>query len=143
MLQALRRRWATMPSVRLNNTIQEDWVAQPDSGSQWSHCAVAPLYCLFMNVAGIQPLEPGFRRCEIRPQLGDLENLDLTAQTVRGPIHFLSQGPRGQRDLALTLPAGCAGELVLPAGEQPGWRNWRACRRAWTGIDCPWARAFA
>jgi len=119
VLQALRRRWATMPSVRLNNTIQEDWVAQPDSGSQWSHCAVAPLYCFFMNVAGIQPLEPGFRRCEIRPQLGDLEDLDLTAHTVRGPIHFRSQGPLGQRELAITLPTGCEGELVLSAGEQP------------------------
>lgn len=77
-------------------------------------------YCFFMNVAGIQPLEPGFRRCAIRPQLGDLESLDLTAQTVRGPIHFHSQGPLGQRELAITLPAGCEGELVLPAGEQPG-----------------------
>ena len=119
VLEALRRRWATMPSVRLNNTLQEDWAAQPDSGSQWSHCAVAPLYCLFMNVAGIQPLEPGFRRCEIRPQLGDLDDLDLTAYTVRGPIHFHSQGPLGRRELAITLPTGCEGELVLPAGEQP------------------------
>jgi hypothetical protein len=107
-----------MPSVRLNNTLQEDWVAQPDSGSQWSHCAVAPLYCFFMNVAGISPLEPGFRRCEIRPQLGDLENLDLTAHTVRGPIHFRSQGPLGQRELTMTLPVGCEGELVLPVREQ-------------------------
>jgi hypothetical protein len=71
-----------------------------------------------MNVAGIRPLEPGFGRCEIRPQLGDLEALDLTAQTVRGPIHFHSQGPLGQRELAVTLPAGCEGELVLLAGEQ-------------------------
>ncbi len=79
---------------------------------------MAPLYCLFMNVAGIRPLEPGFGRCEIRPQLGDLEALDLTAQTVRGPIHFHSQGPLGRRELVITLPAGCEGELVLPAGEQ-------------------------
>ncbi len=118
ILRALRERWATMPSVRLNNTLQEDWLAQPDSGSQWSHCAVAPLYCFFMNVAGISPLEPGFRRCEIRPQLGDLESLDLTAWTVRGPIHFRSQGPLGRRELTLTLPADCEGELALPADEQ-------------------------
>lgn len=120
VLRALRERWAAMPSVRLNNTLQEDWTARPDSGSQWSHCAVAPLYCVFMNVAGIQPLEPGFRRCEIRPQLGDLGDLDLTAHTVRGPIQFHSQGPLGRRELTLTLPSGCECELVLPAGEEPG-----------------------
>ncbi len=119
VLQALRERWAPMPSVRLNNTLQEDWTARPDSGSQWSHCAVAPLYCVFMNVAGIQPLEPGFRRCQIRPQLGDLESLDLTAHTVRGPIQFRSQGPFGRREVAVSLPADCEGELVLPPGEQP------------------------
>lgn len=118
VLEALRGRWAAMPSVRLNNTLQEDWVARPDSGSQWSHCAVAPLYCFFMNVAGIRPLEPGFGRCEIRPQVGDLESLDLTAHTVRGPIRFRSQGPLGRRELAIALPPGCEGELVLPTGER-------------------------
>ena len=55
-----RRRWATMDSVRLNNTLQEDWKAVPDSGQQWSHCAVAPLYVLYMSLLGLRPLEPGF-----------------------------------------------------------------------------------
>lgn len=118
VLRAWRERWATMPSVRLNNTIQEDWVAAPDSGSQWSHCAVAPLYCTFMNVAGIQPLAPGFRRCEIRPRLGDLESLELTAHTMRGPLLFRCQGLIGARKLSLKLPEECEGELVLPVAEQ-------------------------
>ena len=95
ILKDLRERWATMDSVRLNNTLQEDWKAQPDSGAQWSHCAVVPLYIAYMGLAGIRPLEPGFRRVEIRPQLADLEELELTAFTVRGPIHFLSKGKRG------------------------------------------------
>jgi len=119
VLQAIRQRWAAMPSVRLNNALQEDWVARPDSGSQWSHCPVAPLFCMFMNVAGIRPLEPGFGRCEIQPQLGDIEDLDLTAHTVRGPIQFRSHGPLGQRELAIALPPTCGGELVLPVGEEP------------------------
>jgi alpha-L-rhamnosidase len=118
VLKAVRERWARMASVRLNNTLQEDWEARPDSGSQWSHCAVAPLYCAFMNVAGIQPLAPGFRRCEIRPQPGDLESLELTARTVRGPIHFRSRGQLGDREISIGLPAGCEGELVLPTEEQ-------------------------
>jgi hypothetical protein len=102
-----------MPSVLWNNTLQEDWLVQPDSGSQWSHCAVVPLYVRYMSVAGLTPLAPGFQRIEIRPQLGDLESLARTAHTVRGPIHFHSQGQRGSRELALELPPDCEGELVL------------------------------
>jgi len=117
VLKAFRERWATMPSVQLNNTLQEDWTAQPDSGAQWSHCAVAPLYVFFMSVAGLTPLAPGFSRVEIRPQPGDLEALELTAHTVRGPIMFRMQGPLGARRVTLTLPNDCSGELVVPAAE--------------------------
>jgi hypothetical protein len=117
VLKALRARWAAMSSVLLNNTLQEDWNVQPDSGSQWSHSAVVPLYAFFMNVAGIAPLTPGFKRVEIRPQLADLASLDLTAYTVKGPIRFQSRGPLGARQLSLELPPGCEGELVLSSAE--------------------------
>jgi len=117
IVKDLRERWATMDSVRLNNTLQEDWQAKPDSAAQWSHCAVAPLYIAYMGLAGIRPLEPGFRRVEIRPQPAGLDRLELTAQTVRGPIRFKSQGFPGSRELTLELPPGCEGELVLPENE--------------------------
>src|SRR6185503_20274804 len=32
-----RERWATLPSVLQNNTLQETWVVRPDSTDQWSH----------------------------------------------------------------------------------------------------------
>ncbi|MBN1417769.1 MAG: alpha-L-rhamnosidase N-terminal domain-containing protein [Planctomycetes bacterium] len=115
ILSDLRKRWATMPSVLLNNTIQEDWVARPDSGSQWSHCALVPLYVLFMDIAGIRPVEPGFGRCEIRPQLGDLADLRLVARTVKGPIRFAARGADPARRIEIALPAGCEGTLLLPA----------------------------
>jgi hypothetical protein len=117
IIKDLRQRWAAMDSVRLNNTLQEDWNAAPDSGAQWSHCAVVPLYIAYMGLAGIRPLEPGFRRVEIRPQPAGLERLDLTAHTVRGPLRFRSQGYPGSRELNLELPPGCEGELVLPEKE--------------------------
>ena len=113
----LRRRWATMASVKLNNTLQEDWQAQPDSGAQWSHCAVVPLYIAFHGLLGLRPLEPGFKRYELRPQLGDLEDLDLTAFTVQGPVSMRSRGKLGERDVVLQLPPGGQGELVLPQDE--------------------------
>jgi hypothetical protein len=117
VVKDFRERWATLDSVRLNNTLQEDWVAQPDSSSEWSHCPVAPLYVTHMSLAGIRPLEPGFRRCEIHPRPADLELLEVTTHTPLGPLLFASRGKPGARDITLNLPAGCAGELVVRAEE--------------------------
>ena len=110
----LRRRWATMASVKENNTLQEDWQAAPDSGAQWSHCAVVPLYIAYHGLLGLRPLEPGFKRFELRPQLGDLADLDLTAFTVIGAVALRSHAQQGQRELVLHWPPGGQGELVLP-----------------------------
>jgi hypothetical protein len=117
IVKDLRERWAPMDSVRLNNTLQEDWKAAPDSGAQWSHCAVVPLYIAYHGLLGLKPLAPGFQRYELRPQLADLADLDLTAFTVLGPINVRAQGPRGKREITLRLPPGGHGELVLPREE--------------------------
>lgn len=118
IVQDLRNRWATMDSVRLNNTLQEDWTAQADSGQQWSHCAVAPLYVTFHGLLGLRPLVPGFERAEWRPQLADLERLDVTVNTMRGAFQFQSVGPTGNRQLTLRMPPACQAEILLPDAEQ-------------------------
>jgi alpha-L-rhamnosidase len=118
IVKDLRGRWATMTSVKENNTLQEDWLAPHDAGHQWSHCAVVPLYLAYHGLMGLKPLAPGFQRLELRPQLGDLEELELTAHTVRGPVRFSARGKPGQRELTLQLPAECEGEIVLRREEQ-------------------------
>jgi alpha-L-rhamnosidase len=117
ILNDLRTRWMAMDSVGLNNSLQEFWVEQPDGGSVMSHCAVVPVYSLFMDFAGIRPVEPAFRRCVIRPQPADLEELALTAWTAQGPLKFHSKGRRGNRELAITLPAHCEGQLLVSKRE--------------------------
>jgi len=113
-----RERWANMDSVKLNNTLQEHWKAVPDSTVEWSHCCVVPLYVTTMSVAGIRPLDPGFGRCEVRPQPADLELLELTVHSVRGPIEFSSRGRLGNRGVSVGLPPGCQGELVVDQRER-------------------------
>jgi hypothetical protein len=114
VVQDLRKRWATMPSVKLNNTLQEMWKASTDSTQQWSHCPLAPIFVLFMDIAGIRPLAPGFSRCQIRPQLGDLPDLELTAQTVRGPIAFSAERQGEGHHVRVSLPAEVEAEIVAP-----------------------------
>jgi len=113
-------RWAVMPSVLLNNTTSEDWAVRPDSSDQWSHCAVGPLFVLYMEIAGIRPALPGFEKAEVRPQLGDLAGLELTAHTPRGPIVFRAEAQEEGHRVWVTLPADCPGELVLPVTEGKG-----------------------
>jgi alpha-L-rhamnosidase len=132
----LRSRWSVMTSVKENNTLQEDWEARHDSGQQWSHCAVVPLYIAYHGLAGLRPLVPGFKRVELRPQLGDLKDLEFTVHTVRGPIQFRALGDPGNREMGIGLPQGCAGEIVLrneekvplepaPGSVPPGHRRFR------------------
>jgi hypothetical protein len=120
VLKELRERWAAMPSVVYNNTTSEDWAVRPDSPDQWSHCAVGPLFVLYMDVAGIRPGAPGFEKAEIRPQLGDLAGLELTAHTPRGPIVFRAEAQEEGHRAWVTLPPECPGELVLPVTEGRG-----------------------
>ena len=115
VLGDFRRRWSTMRSVTLNNAIQECWDAAADGTAEWSHCALSPIYVLFQDIAGIRPTAPGFAKLQVRPQLADLDNLELTYHTVRGPIRFVAvKQPAGHR-VWITLPPGCEAELLLPA----------------------------
>ena len=116
VLRDLRIRWATMRSVVENNTLQEPWQVQPDSTTQWSHCPLAPIFVLFQDIVGLRPLEPGFRRVQLRPQLGDLPDLEAVAHTPLGPITFRSRRAGSVHQIDVLLPAGCAAELVLPDG---------------------------
>ncbi len=118
VVRDLRKRWASLPSVIENNTLQEDWTVRPDSTQQWSHCPVVPLYSLYMDVAGIRPVEPGFRRLEIRPQLGDLRELRLVARTVRGPLGFVATGDPASRRIRVSVPDGAEGVLLFPPSAQ-------------------------
>lgn len=114
----LRKRWATMASVKENNTLQEDWDARHDSGQQWSHCAVSPVYLMFHAVMGLRPLAPGFQRYQLRPQLGDLRGLDVTAYTTIGPFRMWTNGDDTRADVSLSVPSTGQGELVVPESQK-------------------------
>lgn len=120
LLRELRERFATMPSVLQNNSIEEFYGGskRPDTASNWSHACCAPIYVAVMSLAGIRPLEVAWKRYEIRPQLADLPDLALTVHTPNGPISFSGKGPLGKRTLSLTLPPDAEGELVVHPDEK-------------------------
>jgi hypothetical protein len=112
------QRWIKLNSIHQNNTMQEAWHAAPDSSSQWSHAAIAPLITVYSDLAGIQPLQPGYRQFKIQPNPGSLELLELSNYTPHGPIDFSLKGKPGKRTLKLSIPKGISGELVLDEREK-------------------------
>ena len=68
--------------------------------------------CSIMDIAGIRPTAPGFAAVTIRPQLGDLEDLELVCHTVRGPIrsappHRRKATAPGSRCLRIARASSC------------------------------------
>ncbi len=118
IIDDLKGRWYDMPSVLQNNTLGEWFELKPDSHDQWCHAPVAPLYTMYMNIAGITPLSPGMTRIEIRPQLAQLEKLNIVAHSPLGEIRLRGEGKRGQRRMAIELPRGCVAELVVSEKEK-------------------------
>ena len=118
VIDDFRNRWGTMDSVIENNTLQEDWVAKHDSGQQWSHCAVSPLIMIYHGILGILPVKPGFEKCTITPQPGDLEELKILAHTVKGSIGFEMIGNKTNRTVSITIPNGMDCELILDTREK-------------------------
>ena len=113
ILHDFRRRWATMNSVKWNNTIQEAWDAVRQYG-RMEPLALSPIYVLFGDIAGIRAAAPGFARVQVRPQLGDLADLELVYRTVRGPIRFKAEAASEGHRVSVSLPKDCEGELLLP-----------------------------
>ena len=76
-----------------------------------------PLYVLYMSIAGIRALTPGYRTYEIVPQCADIQSMNLTAHTVRGPIRIAWEGTVGARKLTLETPQDGEGEIALDRRE--------------------------
>jgi hypothetical protein len=114
VLDELRTEWASMRSVRHNNTVQESWTADPDTADQWSHCAVAPLVAVIDGLVGLTPVEPGYETFALRPRLADIPDLSCSLATPHGPIAFDAERDGGEHAVSLTVPDGCDGWLALP-----------------------------
>jgi alpha-L-rhamnosidase len=125
VLNMIRDKWGGMLD-RGSTTTWELFPGFEAMGSWWtrSWChawATLPAYLLSSYVLGIRPLEPGFRRALIAPQLADLSWAEGRVPTPHGPINVrIERAERGQ-SVQVSLPAGVPAELRLPAraGQAP------------------------
>jgi alpha-L-rhamnosidase len=67
------------------------------------------------DLAGIQPLAPGYRRTLIRPRpVGDLKTVKASQKTIRGKITVEWTKAVTSFDLRVSIPAGVEAELAVP-----------------------------
>ncbi|MEL7531908.1 MAG: family 78 glycoside hydrolase catalytic domain [Bacteroidota bacterium] len=129
--QDLKERWTRMPSISLNNSLQEDWEVKADSKSQWSHAAMAPVYALSMCFLGIRPSVPGGKKMEMRPQLGELQDFSIRYYNPHGSILISSSGPLGNRQLSWEIAGDWELELVLNEQEKVALEKLKSSEKGW------------
>ncbi len=94
----------------------EAWDVKYKPNLDWNHAwGAAPANIIPRYLMGIQPLEPGFAKVRIKPQVGPLENAGMDLPTIRGTIHVdFTAGPEQSFELNVRTPAGVEAVVHLP-----------------------------
>jgi len=94
----------------------EAWDNKYKPNQDWNHAwGAAPANIIPRYLMGVQPIEPGFAKVRIKPQVGNLKTASLDLPTVRGTIHvdFTSE-PDRSFVLNVVLPANTEAVVCLP-----------------------------
>lgn len=94
----------------------EAWDWKYKNNLDWNHAwGAAPANIIPRYVMGIEPLEPGFGKFQIKPQVGDLKNGSLDYATIRGTIHVDFVSKKGESfNLNIIIPANTKATVYLP-----------------------------
>lgn len=95
----------------------EAWDNKYKPNQDWNHAwGAAPANIIPRCLMGVQPIEPGFAKVQIKPQVGSLTTGSLDLPTVRGTIHVDFTSVKDESfDLNVRLPANMSAAVYLPA----------------------------
>jgi hypothetical protein len=96
------------------STFRETWQLEPITSKchAWS---ATPTFDLSTDILGIAPLEPGFARFRVAPQIENLDWARGAFPTPRGDIQIAWRRDQNRFELSLTVPENSQAEIVLPA----------------------------
>ncbi|MFC4097333.1 alpha-L-rhamnosidase-related protein [Euzebyella saccharophila] len=108
------RSWYNM--IRIGSTITlEAWDMKYKPNADWNHAwGAVPANSIPRGLWGIQPLEPGFKVAQIRPQLSSLTESSIEVPTLLGSIKadYKKVNHRLQR-YTIEIPANMVAEFTL------------------------------
>jgi hypothetical protein len=100
----------------LGSTITlEAWDPQFKPNLDWNHAwGAAPANIIPRKLMGIEPIEPGFRRMQIKPQPASLTQASLDLPTIRGTVHADFTADASAFEININLPANTQARVLLP-----------------------------
>ncbi len=107
--------WMNMIQLGAGATA-EAWDPSMKSNLTYSHpWAASPAFVVPSGLFGIQPLEAGYARMQVKPQPGNLEWSTVTVPTVRGTVGAaFDYAASGAFQLAVQIPGNTSAELIVP-----------------------------
>ncbi|MGN6427169.1 MAG: family 78 glycoside hydrolase catalytic domain [Leifsonia sp.] len=95
-----------------------DGTVNPGEMTSFNHYALGSVAAwLHGTVAGLSPVEPGFRRFRVAPQPGGgLTRAERTLATPYGTAAVAWRIEDGRFEITVTVPTGSTAEIVLPSG---------------------------
>jgi len=110
-----KRSWWNM--IAEGSTItMEAWGNQFKGNQDWNHAwGAVPANIIPRRLMGVTPLEPGFGRIQIKPQVGSLSSASLKTPTIRGPVYVtFNQQTEGAISLTVKIPANTTTDVYVP-----------------------------
>ncbi|MCX7796362.1 MAG: glycoside hydrolase family 78 protein [bacterium] len=120
ILEDIRRNWGLMLDYGAT-TCWETFIGFMKDRLTRSHChawSSAPGYFLPAYILGVRPLEPGFKKVLIQPNLCELSWAKGTVPTPHGVIEISFREENNFIDVSLKLPEGISTEIVPPSGKK-------------------------
>jgi hypothetical protein len=107
------RGWWNM--IRSGSTItMEAWDIKYKPNSDWDHAwGAAPANIIPGYMWGITPAMPGFKRIEIRPQLGNLKYSKISVPTIRGTIVAEFRDKGKSKQYFITIPGNMECDFIV------------------------------
>jgi hypothetical protein len=94
----------------------EAWDNRFKPNQDWNHAwGAAPANIIPRFLMGVQPIEPGFSKIQIKPQVGTLKSGILELPTIRGTLHV--QFEKAENDsflLKVQIPTNTKAKIYIP-----------------------------
>ncbi len=111
------RSWWNM--IQSGSTISmEAWDIKYKPNTDWNHAwGAVPANIIPSGVWGIVPVEPGYSKCRIKPQLAELKTSKIMVPTIRGSIKAEFKHVEDSYEFLIDLPGNMDCEFIYPIDE--------------------------
>ena len=113
-----KRSWYNM--IKTGSTITtEAWDDSYKPNQDWNHAwGSAAGNVIARKMMGIEPLEPGFSKIKIRPQIGSLDYARIKMPTIKGEVRLNISRKDGRIVYSLDIPANTEAVVILPSNKK-------------------------